>query len=86
MSPAIGMGVPVVPLVSQDRMWSFLREADLADLAVDAFAGDFSSQLLTLARTALQEPAALRQRLQQATARMRQQMQTFNQETATLFE
>jgi polysaccharide pyruvyl transferase WcaK-like protein len=86
MSPAIGMGVPVVPLVSQDRMWSFLREADLADLAVDAFAGDFPSQLLTLARTALQEPAALRQRLQQATARMRQQMQTFNQETATLFE
>lgn len=86
MSPAIGMGVPVVTVVSQERMWDFLREGNLTDLAVDAFASDYPGRLLALARVALKEPDALRARLKQATKQMRQQMKTFNQETATLFE
>ncbi len=85
MSPAIGMGVPVVPLVSQDRMTVFLKEAELADLAVDAYSEDCQDKLLSAARNALRDPEPIQQRLKQATARMRQQMKAFNHEAASLF-
>lgn len=78
MSPAIGLGVPVVPVVTQDRMWEYLADAGLKDLAADAFAADFPARLHRLASAALREPEGLRVRLRAAAAAQRDQMRTFN--------
>lgn len=85
MSPAIGLGVPVVPVVTQDRMWDYLDDAGLRDLAVDALADDFPARLHGLATAALREPGRLRGRLQSAATAQREQMRVFNHRLRGLF-
>ncbi len=78
MSPAIGLGTPVVPLVSQARMSDFLAKAGLSDLGVDIFGNSVADQVYKLASAALTNGAALTQKLQAATAAMRAQTLNLN--------
>lgn len=86
MSPSIGLGVPVIPLVSQSRMTDFLDDVGLADIAVAFDEPHFSAPLLAKARAALQQPEPLRARLRAATAACRERTRSFNAQTSTLLQ
>lgn len=86
MSPSVGLGAPMVPVVTQDRMTDFLNGLNLGDLAVDAFDPDLSNKLLAAMRTTLKEPAGVRSRYLLARAEMREQMRGFNHRIRALFE
>jgi polysaccharide pyruvyl transferase WcaK-like protein len=82
MSPSIGLGVPMIPLVTQDRMVDFLRDVGLDDLRVDAFAPDLAERLERAILGALADPAPYRHRFAAARAAMRARAQVFNREVA----
>jgi polysaccharide pyruvyl transferase WcaK-like protein len=84
MSPSIGLGVPVIPLVSQSRMTDFLDDIGLRDIAVAFNDPNFSETLLEKARAALQQPELLGRRLTKATGACRERTRAFNAQTAAL--
>jgi polysaccharide pyruvyl transferase WcaK-like protein len=84
MSPAIGLGTPMIPIVTQDRMTMFLADVGLSDLAIDAFAADMSDRLEAAIETALSDPQALRRRFLGARDGMRKRVRAFNREVASL--
>jgi hypothetical protein len=82
MTPPIGMGTPVLPIVSQDRMRSFMADAGIADLCIemlDAKAGDFFAAAAAL----LDDAPAARARLQAAREGLRKRSADFHAEVAT---
>lgn len=85
MSPSVGLGAPMVPVVTQDRMTDFLDGLDLGDLAIDAFDPDLSNKLLAAMKATLADPEAVRSRYLQARAEMREQIRSFNRRIARLF-
>lgn len=85
MSPSIGLGIPVVPVVTQDRMWDYLRDAGLADIGLDAFSPDLAARLFEASRAALAHPASLQDRVRAASAALRLRMRDFNRRCAELF-
>ena len=85
MSPAIGMGVPIVALSSQGRMANFLARIGLSDVGVDIFAGDFAERLCAAIETVLADPVATRAKLTAATARQRDLIRAFNRRVDLLF-
>ena len=85
MSPAIGLGTPMIPLVTQDRMTMFLDDIGLGDLAIDAFAADMSERLDAAIDSALSDPDSLRTRFGNSRAAMRTRALAFNGEVARLF-
>ena len=78
MSPCIGLGVPMVPLVSQGRMTDFLDGLGLDDLAVDAFAPDMTDRLVQAVVWTMQHQSEVRTRYLQARNTMREEARTFN--------
>lgn len=84
MSPAIGLGTPVVPLVSQPRMREFLHDTGLEDLAVEAFDPDMTERVYELVKRILAAPERMRARLAEARGRMRERTRAFNQQVAAL--
>lgn len=78
LSPAIGLGVPVVPLVSQPRVSDFLTDMGLADLGLNIFDLDFEEKLYQAAVQALSRKAEIQARLQQATDAARTRVRDFN--------
>jgi hypothetical protein len=86
MSPCIGMGVPMVPLVTQPRMWDFLSAVGLSDLAVDAFAADLEAQLPLLCLRTLADPAESLQRYSIAAHAMRKEARRINSRLLDLFK
>ncbi len=84
MSPCIGLGVPMVPLVTQARMTDFLADCGLADLAVDAFAPDLTERLLAAIRRTVAERQEIRRRFLDARASLRERARTFNGKVAQL--
>jgi hypothetical protein len=78
ITPAVGLGTPVVPLVSQDRVAAFLADAALGDLGVDVRAPNVRERVLRAAARALAEPDAARARLQEATRALRERTAAFN--------
>ena len=85
MSPSIGLGVPMVPLVTQDRMTDFLADIGLADLAVDAFAADLSERLYAAIIGTLDQPKNVTDRFAAARATMRTRIAAVNARVAGLF-
>lgn len=85
MSPSIGLGVPVIPLITQDRMWDFLADAGLSSIALDALMPGLSVELTSRARTTLENPSALLASQAAATRAMRERMRAFNLRAETLF-
>ncbi len=78
MSPAIGMGLPVIPLVSQDRMRVFLKNSGLEKDAVDVFDPSLDAALLSTAKRVLSKPEELRERYSAAFDLLRGQMRDVN--------
>jgi polysaccharide pyruvyl transferase WcaK-like protein len=86
MSPSIGLGVPMVPLVTQNRMVDFLKDIGLADLMVDAFDPDLAQQLSTAIDRTLGAPEIVRRRFADARQRMRERTREFNRKVQTLLD
>lgn len=86
MSPCIGLGVPMVPLVSQGRMTDFLGGLGLEDLAVDAFAPDLAVRLERAVTWTLQHGDLVRNRYLLARKAMREESRTFNTLVARLLD
>ncbi len=86
MSPCIGLGVPMIPLVTQPRMWDFLVHAGLSDLALDAFAKDLDSQLAPLCLSILADPTGRRERFLKARTKMREEVRMINSRLFGLFQ
>lgn len=84
MSPAIGLGTPVVPLVSQSRMSDFLEKASLSDIGVDIFGGDVVNQVYKLASAALADRVSAAQKLRTAAAAMRDETFSFNRKISAI--
>jgi polysaccharide pyruvyl transferase WcaK-like protein len=84
MSPCIGLGVPMVPLVTQARMTDFLADCGLADLAVDAFAPDLAERLFGAIRRTVAERQEIRRRFLDARAALRERARLFNGRVARL--
>jgi polysaccharide pyruvyl transferase WcaK-like protein len=84
MSPAIGLGTPMIPLVTQDRMTKFLDDIGLRDLAVDAFDADMPDRLEAAIDRTLSDPNAVRLRFATARASMRDRARAFNAEVGKL--
>ena len=78
MNPAIGIGAPVVPVLSQERMRVFMREAGLAPLCVDVEADGLGDAVLARVRDALADPARLRNELEAARVSLRRRTAAFN--------
>ena len=84
LSPAIGLGVPVVPLVSQQRMSAFLDDMGLADMGLDIFDLNFAEKFYAAAHRALSDAVAARQRLRGAADAARERTRVFNREIRRL--
>jgi hypothetical protein len=78
ITPNIGLGTPVVPIVSQGRMTTFLEDAGLGDLAIDIHAADLSERTFATASQALGDPESARARLQRAREVLRQRTAEFD--------
>jgi polysaccharide pyruvyl transferase WcaK-like protein len=81
MTPAIGLGTPVVPLVSQPRMADFMADAGLADICVDVSEPEAIDEA---AARALDRPDELRTRLRRAYEGLRARTAAFNERVAAL--
>lgn len=86
MSPSIGLGVPMVPLVTQDRMVDFLGDVGLADLAVDALAPRLEDRLFEASEQVLEAPDERRRRFASATAGMRDRIAAFDRRVVELID
>ena len=78
ITPNIGLGTPVVPIVSQGRMTAFLEDAGLGDLAIDIHADDLGERTFAAASHALADPESARARLRTARAALRQRTAEFD--------
>src|SRR5205823_3035365 len=67
MNPAVGLGTPLVPLVSQERMELFFADAGLADLTVDVVdTADVTDVVAVAAIDRLRDPQTAKARLVEA--------------------
>ncbi|OEJ63836.1 polysaccharide pyruvyl transferase family protein [Magnetovibrio blakemorei] len=78
MSPSIGLGVPMIPLTTQDRMTDFLDGIGIGDLNIDAFDDNLSNNLTAAIEKTLANPSVIRDRFIGARQKMRLQMKAFN--------
>jgi len=86
MNPCVGLGTPVVPVVSQARMRAFMSDAGLTDLTVDIDEPGVGDAVYRAASRALASPAESRSRLADARARLRAGASGFDARVATLLE
>lgn len=85
LSPAIGLGIPVVPLISQKRVSDFLEEIGLRDLGVDIFEDDIEEETYRKASHALSHAAEMRQKIGRAAALSRKRTSYINEHIRNLF-
>jgi hypothetical protein len=78
MNPAVGIGAPVVPVVSQRRMTEFMREAGLEQLCVSVRDPALADAVYERVRAALERPAEIRTALEAARISLRQRTAEFN--------
>ncbi len=84
MSPSIGLGVPMVPLVTQDRMTDFLAGIGLADLRVEAFDAGLADALTAAIDRTLEDPRTVRERFGTARKQMRDMARRFDSRVEAL--
>ncbi|MBF0182862.1 MAG: polysaccharide pyruvyl transferase family protein [Magnetococcales bacterium] len=85
MSPAIGLGVPALFLVTQERMKQFLGNAGLSEWMVDFREPYLADRLVTTLLAIKADKERVRQRFLTARQEMREQSRLFNQSLAGLF-
>jgi polysaccharide pyruvyl transferase WcaK-like protein len=86
LSPCIGLGVPMIPLVTQPRMFDFLADVGLGDLAVDAFSEGLEVELVEQCLRVLDDPGERRERFMQARKRMREEARSINSMIFRMFD
>ncbi|MBU0766651.1 polysaccharide pyruvyl transferase family protein [Patescibacteria group bacterium] len=79
LSPAIGLGIPIVPLISQTRVADFLEEIGLMNLGVDIFAEDIEEEVYMKASHALSHGTEVRQKVRRAAATSRERTLRVNE-------
>lgn len=82
MSPCIGLGTPMVPFTTQDRMTEFLDNIGLADFGVDAFDIAAADRLYEKSCHALDNPEVVRSAFDAARQAMRKQSYDFHRKLA----
>lgn len=85
MSPSIGLGVPMVPLVNQPRMWDFLGAAGLDDLGLNAFANNMGEELYQSSIKILENPQERIDRFKKAKNSMRATLRQVNNQIEGMF-
>ncbi len=85
MSPCIGLGVPMVPLVTQPRMWDFLDHVGLSDLGLNAFAKDMESQLAHACLLTLEDSSKRKEMFARARMKMREEARMINSRLTDMF-
>jgi hypothetical protein len=78
MNPAIGIGVPVVPVLSQERMRFFMRDAGLERLCADVRDPGLAETIVQRVRAALERPDEARAALDAARISLRERTAAFN--------
>ena len=78
MSPCIGLGVPMIPLVSQLRMWDFLDSCGLDNIGIDAFSKIMEQELYDNAMKILADPELRIDRFKHARKMMREAVRKIN--------
>lgn len=85
MSPCIGLGTPMVPFTTQERMTDFLENIGLASYGVDAFELASADRLYEKVVHALDHPDQVRTAFSAATATMRAKSYEFHRQLADFF-
>lgn len=86
MSPAIGVGTPVVPLVSQSRMTYFLNNIGLKDLAIDVFSSKLTEELYAKIVSVVELKKQIKSKFKDVVFLIRNQLMNRNKEIQRLFE
>ncbi|RJP27540.1 MAG: polysaccharide pyruvyl transferase family protein [Candidatus Omnitrophota bacterium] len=84
MSPSIGLGIPMIPVITQERMRVYLKEAELSDWSIDAFSPHLEEQLYESLTTLLRNPESIQMRFAAARRRFREQCRAFNRKVAAI--
>jgi polysaccharide pyruvyl transferase WcaK-like protein len=84
MSPAIGLGTPMVALSSQGRMSEFLNIAGLPEFMLDIFESDLAEKLHAKINYVLRRRDEVRLKFKTARSAMRVQTKSYNQKVAAL--
>lgn len=85
MSPSIGLGTPMIPFTTQDRMSDFIGRLGLADHEVNAFDVDANQKLLDRSVYTLDNGVGVRARFSAARDMMRKQAMSFHEKLVGLF-
>ena len=78
MSPCIGLGVPMIPLVTQPRMWDFLRDIGLEDIGLDAFSDNIKKKLVDESSHILSNPKERKEKFISSKSQMRARLKRMN--------
>ena len=84
MSPSIGLGIPMIPVITQDRMRVYLEEAELSDWSIDAFSPHLEDHLYESLTALLRNPKPIQMRFAAARQRFREQCRVFNRKVAEI--
>lgn len=79
MVPAVGLGAPLVALVSQSRMSEFMADAGLDEFCADISDPDLNKNLYKLIINILNSRNRVKEKLQAARSAMRKRTSEFNQ-------
>ncbi len=80
MSPCIGMGAAMIPLLSQDRMSDFLTVTGLGDHGLEVSDHDLPARLVERASALLQDSQTTRDEFRSATAQCREATRAFHEQ------
>jgi len=86
MSPCIGLGVPMIPLITQPRMWDFLKITGLEDLGQDAFSDNLGQELIDSAMRVLKNPQERIDKFRKARTEMREIARLINARIEKMFD
>lgn len=84
MSPAVGLGTPLIALTSQKRMTDFLADSGIPEFGLDIGAADFSARLIARLHELHADPDGARARLRAVSAALRERTRVVNQRIASL--
>jgi hypothetical protein len=86
MSPCLGIGIPMIPLITQDRMWSFLYEAKIKELGLNAFSNNLENELYSAIQSGLNNGEAIKKRLLKSKQNLKQKSHVFHTKMAAILK
>jgi polysaccharide pyruvyl transferase WcaK-like protein len=86
MSPAVGLGTPLVALVSDPRMSHFMGDVGLSEFAVDIFDPDLTDKVYGLLTRILDRREDVQRRLTEVRTSMRERTRAYHTRIARLLQ